>query len=90
MDAASLCCALRMLASEGPHVASGLREAPASPPQPLWGGLRMLGLGHPMVPALSSGCWGLPWVPGTAGGSWVTGVSGSELPQAEAQGGYGA
>ena len=36
VDAASLCCALRTLDSEGPRVASDLREAPAlSPAAPL-------------------------------------------------------
>lgn len=70
------------------HVWPRISERPLrSPLQPLWGGLRMLGLRHHVVPSLSSGCWALPWVPGTAGRSWVMGVSGSELPQAEAQGG---
>lgn len=79
MDTASLCSVLRMLDSEGPPVASDLREAPAfSPAAPLgwsqdagsqasWGPLAVIWL---LGPALDPGA--SRWKLGGGGfGVWV-------------------
>ena len=78
VDAASLCWECWTLRA---HVWPRISEEALafSPAAPL-GWSQDAGSRASRGPSLSSGCWGLPWVPGPASGSWVVGVSGSGLP----------